>query len=102
MTDPAKFRREHIRWIVLLALNNARPMGAPDRLVLSIARAEYPDITLIELRRELNYLAGRKLVALRLPHDAGEWHGELTRYGVDVVEYTVSCEPGIARPDKYY
>lgn len=102
MTDPAKFRREHIRWIVLLALNNARPVGASDRLLLSVARAEYPDITLIELRRELDYLADRKLVELRLPHDGGEWRAGLTRYGVDVVEYTVNCEPGIARPEKYY
>jgi hypothetical protein len=26
---------------------------------------------------------------------------ELTRYGVDIVEYTIACEPGIARPKKW-
>ena len=26
---------------------------------------------------------------------------DLTRHGVDVAEYTVDCEPGIARPAKY-
>jgi len=30
------------------------------------------------------------------------WFGKLTREGVDVVEYTVLCDPGIARPRKYW
>ena len=34
--------------------------------------------------------------------DSGPWHAELTRYGVDVAEYTIDCEPGIARPAKYW
>jgi hypothetical protein len=27
---------------------------------------------------------------------------KLTRIGIDVVEYTVECDPGIARPKKYW
>lgn len=29
-----------------------------------------------------------------------DWAAELTRYGVDIVEYTIGCEPGIARPPR--
>jgi len=35
-------------------------------------------------------------------HEGAPWTAELTRHGVDVVEYTVECEPGIARPKKYW
>ena len=30
------------------------------------------------------------------------WFADLTRYGVDVAEYTVDCQPGVARPAKYW
>jgi hypothetical protein len=30
------------------------------------------------------------------------WSAELTHHGVDIVEYTVDCFPGIARPPKWY
>ncbi|GHU37663.1 hypothetical protein AGMMS50256_35900 [Betaproteobacteria bacterium] len=102
MTDIAKFRREFMRWIILLTLNNARPMGALDNQVLTVSRAEFPDATLLELRRELDYLKERMLIAIRLPPDGGAWRCELTRHGIDVAEYTIDCEPGIARPDKYW
>lgn len=99
---PNVFRTRHVRWLVLLTLNHARPEGAPDKLVLGVLQAEYGDCTLNELRRELDYLQRRDLIALRRPSDGGAWHAELTRHGVDVAEYTVDCEPGIARPTKYF
>jgi hypothetical protein len=102
MTDPMKFRREQIRWDILLTLNKARPVGARDSLVLSVIRAEFPDATITETRREIDYLVGRKLVAVEVSPDKTFWHAELTRYGIDVVEYTVECEPGIARPEQYW
>ncbi|WP_295377203.1 hypothetical protein [uncultured Pseudacidovorax sp.] len=99
--DHAKLRRENMRWLILLALNNARPIGAAEQLVLVTAQAIYPDATPLEIRRELDYLAGRDLVKLvRAP--GGQWHGSLTRYGTDVAEYTIDCEAGIARPEKYW
>lgn len=101
MIDPVKARREHLRWLVLLTLNNARPIGAYEGPVLSVAQSEYPDATALEMRRELDYLADRKLVDIDRKPD-GRWHAELTRYGVDIAEYTVVCEPGIARPEKYW
>ncbi|MEZ7895981.1 MAG: cytoplasmic protein [Thauera sp.] len=101
MIDQAKARREHLRWLILLTLNNARPIGAFEGPILSVAQSEYPDATAHELRRELDYLHDRKLVGIERRPD-GRWFAELTRYGVDVAEYTVACEPGIARPEKYW
>ena len=99
--DIAKHRRETLRWLILLTLNNARPLGAHENLVLSVAHAQFPDATPLELRRELEYLAGRDLVRVqRSP--SGPWHTELMRHGVDIAEYTIDCEPGIARPVKYW
>jgi hypothetical protein len=99
--DEAKIRREGMRWNLLLSLNNARPIGAYEELLLSIVQAIYLDATAMEVRRELDYLADRRLVDLT-KEPGGRWLAELTRYGVDIVEYTVECQPGIARPAKYW
>lgn len=99
--DHARVRREALRWLILLTLNNARPVGAFEGLILSVAQSEYPDASALELRRELDYLDERELVKVdKQPN--GKWFAELSRHGVDVAEYTVSCEPGIARPAKYW
>jgi hypothetical protein len=100
-TDPARIRREHLRWNCLLTLNNARPIGAFCESLLAVAQAVYPDATSLEVRQALDYLEARDLVEIdRQPH--GRWHVKLSRYGIDIAEYTVSCEPGIARPEKYW
>jgi hypothetical protein len=101
MIDYEKNRRETIRWNILLSLNNSQPIGVFESIVLSIIRAEYPDCTHNELRRHLDYLNERELIHVD-KHPDGRWFGKLARYGVDVVEYTVVCEPGIARPEKYF
>lgn len=99
--DTSRLRREALRWLVLLTLNNARPIGAFEGPVLSVAQAEYPDATALELRRELEYLHERALIELdRQP--SGRWFAKLTRHGMDLAEYTTDCEPGIARPAKYW
>ena len=101
MIDTAKVRRESIRWNILLILNNARPCGTYEEVVLATLQSIYPDATALELRRELDYLADRRLVDLtREP--GGRWFADLTRYGTDVAEYTVDCDPGIARPHNYW
>ncbi len=101
MIDTAKVRRESMRWNILLILNNARPVGAYEELVLATLQSIYPDATALELRRELDYLADRELVALN-KEPSGRWFAELNRHGTDVAEYTVECDPGIARPQKYW
>ncbi|MBZ9610794.1 hypothetical protein [Rheinheimera maricola] len=99
--DTAKIRRESLRWLVLLTLNNARPIGAFEGPILSVAQSEYPDATALEIRRELDYLEDRKLIILR-KEPSGRWFADLTRYGTDIAEYTIDCAPGIARPAKYW
>ncbi|MBE2242480.1 MAG: hypothetical protein IAE86_06980 [Burkholderiaceae bacterium] len=99
--DEARVRREALRWLILLTLNNARPIGAYEGPILAVAQSEYPDATPLELRRELDYLSARELIALH-KEPGGKWFADLTRHGTDIAEYTVDCEPGIARPKKYW
>ncbi len=99
--DMLKVRRESMRWYIMAALNNARPVGALDVIVLSVIRELYADSTANELHQQLDYLEQRNLVKIdKQPN--GNWHSCLTCLGVDVVEYTVDCHAGIARPVKYW
>ena len=101
MIDPAKTRRESLRWYILLTLNTSRPVDPHEAVVLSTIQGIYPDATAMELRRELDYLADRSLVTL-VKQPSGVWICDLTHYGVDIAEYTIPCNPGIARPEKYW
>lgn len=101
MIDMAKTRREQMRWLLLLALNHARPYGLQESVLLGTAQGVYPDATPLEIRRELDYLEGRRLVEIERD-PSGVWRAELQRYGIDIAEYTIDCEPGIARPQKYW
>ena len=101
MTDTARTRRESIRWRMLNVLNLMRPHTLHETALHDHLRAIYPEITQIELRREADYLEGRKLVEI-VREPFGAWFLDLTRCGVDIVEYTIDCSPGIARPPKYW
>lgn len=101
MIDQAKARRESLRWYILLTLNTSRPVDPHEAVVLSTIQGIYSDATAMELRRELDYLADRSLVTLD-KKPAGAWICGLTHYGVDIAEYTIPCNPGIARPEKYW
>lgn len=99
--DIQKARREGMRWYLIMALNNARPIGALDTLLLQILQAVYQRVTPNELHQQLDYLEGRKMVLIdKQPN--GHWHAKLTALGVDVAEYTTDCRDGIARPEKYW
>jgi len=99
--DPERTRRELLRWSLILTLNNARPIGCNDSVALATVQGIYPDATMLEVRRELDYLCERELVDLDKKPD-GTWSAKLTRTGIDLAEYTIDCEPGIARPEKYW
>ena len=99
--DPAKVRRESLRWYILLTLNTSRPVDPHEAVVLSPVQGIYPDATALELRRELDYLADRLLVTL-VKSPSGPWVAGLTALGVDIAEYTVDCRAGIDRPEKYW
>lgn len=99
--DFGRARRENLRWLILLTLNNARPVSIEEGPILSVAQSQYPDATALELRREMDYLATRDLIELT-KRPTGAWLARLTRHGIDVAEYTIDVEPGIARPTKYW
>ncbi|KPA91382.1 hypothetical protein PF66_02265 [Pseudomonas asplenii] len=99
--DPAKVRREALRWYILRTLDTSRPVDPHEAVVLSTVQGIYPDATALELRRELDYLADRSLVTV-VKSPSGQWVAGLTALGVDVAEYTVECHAGIARPEKYW
>lgn len=99
--DPEKSHRETLRWLILLTLNAARPLGAGETLVLETVRQAVPAVTSRDLRVELDYLAERDLIHLE-GRDGPQWRAKLTRYGTDIAEYTIDCAPGIARPAKYW
>lgn len=101
MTDIAKIRREGMRWNLLNLLHKAHPYSTGEAFALDVMRDIYPDVTPTEIRRELDYLGDRGLIKLT-KSPAGQWHAELNRYGVDIVEYTIDCDPGIARPPKVW
>lgn len=101
MVDPHKIRRETMRWNILLTLYNARPVGAYEELVLATMHGMFLDASALEVRRELDYLADRELARL-VKEPGGRWFADLKRHGVDMVEYTVDCDPGIGRPAKYW
>lgn len=101
MIDQNKVRRETMRWLVILTLHNASPMGAYEELVLATVQGMLPDATALEVRRVLDYLSDRELVKL-VKEPSGRWFADLTRFGTDLAEYTVDCDPGIARPPKYW
>lgn len=101
MIDNEKVRRETMRWLVILTLHNASPMGAFEELVLATVQGMFQDATALEVRRVLDYLADRDLVKLE-KQPAGRWFADLTRFGTDLAEYTVDVDPGIARPAKYW
>lgn len=92
-----KERRERMRWFILLTLDSCQPEGAYLSLVVDVIRGQYRDATELEVKREMDYLAERELIGVDIdPTDT--WFAKLKRFGSDVVEYAVPCEPGIARP----
>ena len=97
--DLEKVRREEIRWRLLKALDAGRPHSVTEALLLAVLDDVHLTVTELELRRELDYLRDRGLVTITGEID-NDWQADLTRDGIDVVEYTVEVEPGIARPPK--
>ncbi len=97
--DLKKSMTEVVRWYLLVALDAGRPLPVnEDILVRALNDASLP-VTHSDLRRELDYLRDRKLIEVT-GEDSDRWEASLTALGVDVVEYTTDCRPGIARPPK--
>ena len=99
--DLERQRREVLRWRILQTLDVGRPYPVSEDILLATVVGDDMPISPRELRRELDYIEDRKLIVL-IGRDTACWSAELTRYGVDIVEYTIDCHPGIARPKKYW
>jgi len=95
--DMERARREEIRWMILRALYAAQPIGTTEIIVMAAIVPVCPDVTINEIRRELDYLAERDLVTVSNTH-MPVWFAKINRHGIDLVEYTVPCMPGITRP----
>lgn len=101
MVDTPRSRQESMRWHLLIALNKTRPYTANEMFLLALMQRLYADASALELRHALDYLADCKMAVLT-KEVSGIWLANLTRLGVDVVEYTVDSMAGIARPEKYW
>ena len=95
--DLMKIRREAMRWHLLSAVNLSRPSGIYTEPLVEIVRSVYPDATHKEVRVQLDFLEEREMVRItKDPMD--RWMVDLTRTGIDFVEYTIDAQPGISRP----
>jgi hypothetical protein len=100
--DLEKTKRETLRWLIMVTLNAARPFGTTEPVILSAVETVIPGVTQLEIRRELEYLENRQLVEISGRGLQPSWQSKLTHHGIDVVEYTVECYPGIGRPQKWW
>lgn len=96
-----KAKREELRWHILRTLDAGRPQPVAETLILRVVGDIGHEVSPNELRRELDYLRDRKLIEIQ-GEEGPAWLCDLTRYGVDIVEYSIDCEPGIARPKQYW
>ncbi|KHN50972.1 hypothetical protein [Pectobacterium fontis] len=101
MADIQRIRQESMRWHLLSTLNKTRPYTANERFLLAVMRRLHADTSEPELRQALDYLADCQMAVVS-KEVGGVWLANLTRFGVDVVEYAVDSMVGIARPEKYW
>ncbi len=95
--DLDKARREEVRWLVLRALYSAQEIGTSEAILRNTVESVVPYVTEMEIRRAMDYLAERELITID-SRNKPVWFGKINRHGIDVVEGTVECHPGIARP----
>ena len=103
--DPAeleKTRRETMRWRIIQTLHIGSPYAlAEDTILQAVTGPDLPG-TQLDVRKELTYLEARELIVIDGRGEAPLWRAQLTRHGTDLAEYTIPCEPGIGRPQKYW
>lgn len=98
--DLNKAIREELRWLILRTLYAAQPTGTAETVIMNAIQPVMLDVTMTEIRKELDYLAERKLVTVT-QKNTPVWFAKVNRHGIDIVEYTVDCDPGIARPKEW-
>lgn len=96
-----KVRREVLRWRILQTINIGRPYPLGEDVIYQTVAGPDMPVTTADVRRQLDYLDTRELVVVD-GRGTPMWTAKLTRHGVDLVEYEIDCESGIARPQKYW
>lgn len=85
------------RWDALRTVRVAGYLGATESMVRDVLVVQYPGVEKDCIRNILHYLEDRKL--LRIERSETEpWRAFIARYGYDVCDYQVECDPGIRRP----
>jgi hypothetical protein len=97
--DLASTTRKIVRWRILRALEAGQPYPVTEDILLLALQDQQLSPTAREIRVALNYLEERELIHLE-GRDTATWSAKLSRTGIDLVEYTIPCEPGIARPQR--
>jgi hypothetical protein len=91
---------ERVRWYILTTIEAGRPDPVREKLILHTLADSDLVVTAAIIRRELAYLEERVLVHITGRDTTDGWSATLTNTGVDLVEYTIPCNPGIARPPR--
>ena len=96
-------RKRMARWRVMKTLDIGRPLPIGEGLMLEgIADADL-ELTITQLKRNLQYLEGKdyvKLTMIKQPGDHDHIEIALTAKGIDFVEGSIADDPGIARPNQ--
>jgi hypothetical protein len=95
--DLEQKQREDARWRMLRVLDAGRPIGVNETIVWRVLHDVKIGLSQMQIRRELKYLQDLGLVSIQ-GEGSETWSANLTASGVNIVEYTVECPPGIARP----
>ena len=101
MTPTELARLEGGRWHILQTCHVGGHIGVTETMIFHTLVNMWASTTRMWIRDQLSYLESRGLVAVER-HAIKDWRATLTRHGWDVSTYVVDCEPGIARPPKYW
>ena len=85
------------RWDVLRTVRVAGYMGATESMIRDVLVVRYPVVSKECIRNILHYMEDRKLLTIDRS-DTQPWRAVIARYGYDVCDYQVPCDPGIRRP----
>ena len=86
-----------LRWDILRTTHVGGHLGVTETMMLRTLECEWIGLTRAVLRDQIAYLEARRLVIVRRS-EVEDWRLRLDRYGHDVVEYQVECDPGVRRP----
>jgi 1,4-alpha-glucan branching enzyme len=97
--SPAQIKaitRRMMRWRVLKTIYMGQDIGVNETIIHFALNKSDIEVTEQGVRVQLDYLAGLGLIHLT---QGRHWNAKITPQGIDVVEYTTDCPPGILRPE---